>query len=252
MSPELNLMRAGKNIEPIVGFPKLAVMTDKPLRPKAIGGKVLQMAAEPKADTGKTNRMATFRRSAKVVAPKKYGDQKPPPTRIAATKETTEKEPAGYVRMRLRVQDGEVSVLGAKAVEGPLVEPKIQGALAYEATLGRRRIAAGAIPDVGEKRSFPAPKARGEQSGHFVTPLESYEINVRVPKEEVSLSSLPRLEVALYRVKEDLPVVHHAALMRDVPLGVQFDKHVREVGRLKGFQPEKHKKAAAQLRKAFK
>lgn len=243
-------MQIGRDIGPVVGFPKLAVMTDKPLRPKAIAGKVLRMEAEPKADAGKTNRMAAFKRSAKVVAPKKYGDQKPPSTRIAK-KETTEKEPAGYVRMRLRVQDGDVSVLDAKAVEGPLVETKIQGALAYEATLGPRRVAAGAIPDVGEKRSFPAPKGKGPQSGHFVTPLESYEINVRVPKESVSLASLPRLEVALYRVKEELPVVHAAALSA-APLGVQFDKHVREVARLKGFQPEKHKSVAAQLRKAFK
>ncbi len=250
MSPEPNMMRAGRNIEPIVGFPKLAEMTEKPLRPKAIGGKVLQMAAEPKADTGKTNRMAAFKRSAKVAAPKKYGDQKPPSTRILK-KETTEKEPAGYVRMRLRVKDGEMSVIDAKAVEGPLVEPKIQGALAYEATLGPRRVAAGAIPDVGEKRSFPAPKGKGPQSGHFVTPLESYEINVRVPKEEVTLKSLPRLEVAVYRVKEDLPVVHTASL-RPAALGAQFEKQVREVGRLKGFQPEKHTKVAAQLRKAFK
>ena len=251
MSPEFKTMKAGKNIEPIVGFPKLAVMSDKPLRPKAIKGKVLQMEAEPKADTGKTNRMKKFTRSAKKAAPKKYDDQKPPPTTRIAKKETTEKEPAGYVRMRLRVKDGEVSVLDAKAVEGPLVETKIQGALAYEATLGPRRVAAGAIPDVGEKRSFPAPKGKGPQAGHFVTPLESYEINVRVPKEEVTLKSLPRLEVAVFRVKEELPVAH-TALLAAAPLDVQFDKEVREVARLKGFQPEKHKGAAAQLRKAFK
>jgi hypothetical protein len=250
MSPEFKTMQTGRKIEPIVGFPKLDVMTDKPLRPKAIKGKVLAMAAEPKADTGKTNRMSAFKRTAKVVKPKKYEDQKPP-ERILK-KPAAEKEPAGYVRLRLQVKNGDVSVMSAHAVEGPLVDSKLDGALAYEAMVGTKRVAAGAIPDVGEKRSFPAPKGKGAQSGHFVTPLESYEINVRVPKEEVTLKTLPRLEVALYRVKEDLPVVHTAALRRDMELGAQFEKQVREVGRLKGFQPEKHKAVAAQLRKAFK
>lgn len=248
MSPEPNsMMRLGRDIGPIVGFPKLSMMSDKPPRPKSIAGKVLRMEAEPKADAGKTNRMAPFKKPGRVVTPKEFDEQKI--GRIS--KETTEKEPAGYVRLRLQVRDGDVSVLGAKAVEGPLVEPKLQGALAYEATLGKKRIAAGAIPDVGEKRSFPAPKAKGEQATHFVTPLETYEINVRVPKDEVTLEKLPRLEVALYRMKEDVPRVHRAALL-DAPLAVQFEKQVREVGRLKGFQPEKHKDVAAELRKAFK
>ena len=76
---------------------------------------------------------------------------------------------------------------------------------------------------------------------------------LRVPKESVSLASLPRLEVALYRVKEELPLVHAHELRRDISLGDQFEKHVREVGRLKGLQPDKQAKSvAAQLRKAFK
>ncbi len=248
MSPEFKTMQAGRNIEPVVGFPKLAVMTDKPLRPKAISGKVLQMAAEPKADTGKTNRMSTFKRSAKVVAVKKYADQKPLGKIV---KDTTVKEPPGYVRLTLQVRDGDVKVLAAKSVDGPLVEPKLEGALAYEATIGDTRVAAGAIPDVGVKRSFPAPKGKGPLSGHFVSPLESYEINVRIPKDRVSIAGLRRLEVALYRVKEELPIVRTDEL-RDIPLGQQFEKYVREVGRLKGFHPDAHKLVAGQLRKAFK
>jgi hypothetical protein len=247
MSPELNTMKIGRGIEPVVGFPKLGVMTDKPVRPKAIAGKIRSMAVEPKADAGKTGRMAPFKKAGRVTAAKALAEQKPGPV----VRETTEKEPGGYVRLRVRVTDGDVAVLSAKSVEGPLVEGKLQGDLAYEVMLGKKRVAAGAIPDVGEKRSFPAPKGRGAQAGHFVTPLESYEINVRVPKERVSLQALPRLDLALYRVKEELPIEHTHEL-RDAPIGLQFEKHVREVARLKGLQPEKQGKAvAAQLRKAF-
>jgi hypothetical protein len=234
MSPELNTMKIGRGIGPVVGFPKLGVMTEKPARPLPI--------------KGKQGRMAPFTKATRTATLREFPEQK----LGTIAKETTEKEPAGYVRLRLLVRDGEVSVLSAKSVEGPLVEGKIQGALAYEVMLGQKRVAAGAIPDVGEKRSFPVPKGRGQQSGHFVTPLESYEINVRIPKERVSLEALPRLEVALYRLKEELPVEHPDEL-REIPLGMQFEKQVREVGRLKGFQPDKHAKSvAAQLRKAFK
>lgn len=248
MSPEPNMMQIGRDTGPFVGFPKLGVMTDKPVRPKAIKGKVLRMAEEPKPDTGKQGRMAPFRKATRTTTRKEVAEQKLGPV----TRETTEKEPSGYVRIRLQVRDGDVKVLSAHSVEGPLVDSKLQGALAYEVMLGSKRVAAGAAPDVGEKRSFPAPKGRGAQSGHYVTPLDSYEINVRVPKESVSLESLPRLEVALYRLKEELPIERPEEL-RDIPLDEQFEKQVREIGRLKGLQPDKHEKAVgAQLRKAFK
>ena len=249
MSPEFDTMRIGRDSRPVVGFPTLAMMTDKPLRPKAIKGKVLRMVEEPAADKGKTNRMAAFRKPTRAAAtPKDLADQKPGPV----LKETTDDDGPGYVRVRLRVRDDEVTVLSAKSVEGPLVDDKLHGALAYEVLLGKKRVAAGAIPDVGEKRSFPAPKARGAQSGHFITPLDSYEINVRVPKDTVSLESLSRREVALYRVKEELPVEHTHEL-RDIAIGTQFDRQVREVARIKGLQPDKQAKPiAAQLRKAFK
>lgn len=246
MSPELNSMKIGRDFAPIVGFPKLGVMTEKPPRPRSIDGKVLRMAAEPPADKGKTKRMAPFTKVTRTAAPKDLPEQKEGP----GLREVVDDGP-GYVRLRLRVRDDEISVLSAKSVEGPLVDGKLQGALTYEVMLGQKRVAAGAIPDVGEQRSFPVPKGRGQQSGHFVTPLDSYEINIRVPKDRVSVDSLSRLEVALYRVKEELPVIH-AEELRDISIGTQFERHVREVGRLKGLQPDKQAKpVAAQLRKAF-
>ena len=237
-------MQTGRGIAPVVDNPRLARMTAKLPRPTRIAGKILLMAEEPKTDTGKQKRMPPVGKVSAQRAPKVRPDQVLGPPSKAAREAATTKEPAGYVRLRLRVQDGELSVLGAKAVEGPLVESKLQGQLAYEVTLGQKRVAAGAVLDVGERRSFPDPKGKGEQQGHYATPLPSYEVMVRVPKEEVSAASLPRLEIALYRIKEELPV-EATMLAAAGPIGPQFEKELREVGRMKGIRPEKLAKAVA-------
>ena len=240
-------MNTARGAKAVVSNARLPRMAEKAPAPRKIGGKVVLMAAKPKADKGKQKRMAAFAKAKAVRAPKLRPDQTEP-----KKARTTAKAQGGYVRLRLRVTDGEVSVIGAKAVEGPLVEGKLQGALAYEATLGDARVAAGAIPDVGERRSFPAPDAKGELAGHHVTPLRSYEVNVRVPKEKVSSSALPRLEIALYRMKEELPVVRPEQL-EAAPLGAQFERELREVGRLKGIRADSLAEPVAdEVKRAFK
>jgi hypothetical protein len=247
MADEVNRMNIARRAQPVVLDPKLARMTEKAPAPRRIGGKVLLMAEEPKADTGKQKRMAPVRKAGAARAAKTRSDQlEPPPRRV------TEKQPSGYVRLRLRVEDGEMSVVGAKAVEGPLVESKLQGALAYEVMLGTKRVAAGAIPDVGEKRSFPDPRGKGEMQGHHITPLTSYEVTVRVPKDQVSASALPRLEIALYRVKEELPVNRVERLAAGA-MGPQFERELREVGRIKGIRPDRLAKPVRdEVTKAFR
>ncbi len=240
-------MKTGRGIQPVVDNPKLPLMSDTPPPPRSIRGKILRMAEEPKPDTGKQNRMSAFRKAAAVRAPKTRPDQKEP----NLTRAETAQQPEGYGRLRLRVTDGEIAVVGAKAVEGPLVEPKLQGALAYEVTVGEKRVAAGGIPDVGERRSFPDPKGRGAMSGHHVEELRTYEVNVRVPKEQVSAASLPRLEIVLYKMKDELPEPRVDRLPAG-PIGIQFDRELREVGRMKGIRPDRlAKPVAQQVRKAF-
>jgi hypothetical protein len=81
-----------------------------------------------------------------------------------------------------------------------------------------------------------------------VATLPVYEVNVRVPKEQVSAASLPRLEIALYRVKEPLPVERPEA----GAIGPQFERELREVGRIKGIRPERlSQRAADEVRAAF-
>ena len=87
--------------------------------------------------------------------------------------------------------------------------------------------------------------------GHHVEELETYEVNVRVPKERVSASALPRLEIALYRMKEELPEAR-PDMLAAAPIGEQFERELREVGRMKGIRPDKlARPVAQQVRKAF-
>jgi hypothetical protein len=88
--------------------------------------------------------------------------------------------------------------------------------------------------------------------GHHVVELPSYEVNVRVPRAAVKAAELPKLEVALFRIKEDLPE-EAAAIAAEAPLADQFQKELREVARLKGIKPDKLAKPVAdQLKKAFR
>lgn len=242
-------MQTGRGIKPVVGNARLPRMTDTPPEAIPVGGKTLLMTAKPKADTGKTKRMPPASKAV-LRQTKTRPDMEAPKAKTAARAKD------GYVRLRLRVTEGgRLTVVGAKAVEGEFVEPKLQGVLAYEAALGPRRIAAGGIPDVGEQRSFPDPKAPlPEMKGHHVTELASYEVNVRVPRDAVTAAELPKLEVALFRIKEDLPADATAlAAAEQAPLGDQFQRELREVARLKGIKPDKLAKPVAdELRKAFK
>ena len=157
------------------------------------------------------------------------------------------------MRLRVRVTERRpAKVVGAKAVEGELVEPKLQGAMAYEATWRPARRRRG-HPDAGERRSFPDPKAKGpEMEGHHVTELPSYEVNVRVRKDEVKPAELPELELALFRIKEDLPPEANA-IAAGARLDDEYQRELRPVARLKGIRPDKLPKPVAdQVRKAFR
>lgn len=240
-------MQTGRGSKPVVENPRLPRMTDEPPEEKLFGGKRRVMKAKPKADTGKTKRMAPVVKGT-VRQPKSHPEMEPRRTRRSPGGEE------GYVRLRLRVtESGRLQVVGAKAVEGPLVDPKLQGAMAYEVTLAGQRLAAGGIPDVGDRRSFPDPDAaHPEMEGHHVTPVPAYEVNVRVPKAEVTPAQLPDLEIALFRIKDDLP---DGAAARSAArgLGQEFERELREVGRLKGIKPDSLAKPIADMvKEAFR
>lgn len=156
------------------------------------------------------------------------------------------------MRLRLRVSGDSVTVVGAKAVDGPLSErPTLQGALAYDVTVGKKRVAAGSIPDVGERRSFPdeRPGASAEQQGHHIAEVSVFEVNVRVPASELTMAALPRVNIRLYRIKEQPDL----RLLKPGTLGDQFQRELREVARVRGIDVAKlGAPHAAQLRKALR
>lgn len=239
-------MQTGRKVPPVVENARLAKMTELAPKPTSVRGRTLLMPAAPKADTARTGRMTPFKPPGRAVIrqPKVRSE-------MEARKLVSEQAPRkdGYVRLQLRVSGKKLSVVGARAVEGPLVqESKLDGDLVYEVALGGRRVSVGSVPDAGVRRSFPAPDGPKEMQGHFISELESFDVAVRVPASDVELSALPKLEIALYRLKEELP----RQTLDERPLSEQFGRELREVGRVKGIRPERLAEPfQAELKKAL-
>lgn len=144
----------------------------------------------------------------------------------------------GYVRLRMRYDHGNLSVVGVKRVSGPLVsKERLEEGFVYEVTRGRRRIYTEALPDLGVERSFPPPEGEetAEVHGHHIVELDIYEFNVRVPANEFTTRSLRNLQVTLYETTE----IPESLQMDARTLKTQFDKELREVSKLKGIDRNK-------------
>jgi hypothetical protein len=140
----------------------------------------------------------------------------------------------GYVRLRICYDRGELSVVSAKRVDGPLVQPqRLEEGFVYEVRRGSQRISAESIPDLGVQRGFPPPEGEEtkELQGHHITHLAAYEFNVRIPADEFTRRSLRNLQIALYETVE-IPEVRQ---MDARPLDVQFED-LRKVGQLKDIR----------------
>ncbi|HEY7036340.1 MAG TPA: hypothetical protein VH482_33740, partial [Thermomicrobiales bacterium] len=142
--------------------------------------------------------------AAKVRRPRKpsgeidFGDQQPRRGRGGARSSAG---PEQYVRLRVRVTDGRLSVVESHLVDGPLGQATgFPGGNAYEVTLGDRLLHAGALPDLGVQRSFPNPKGPPDEHGHFLTDRRVYEFMARVPAEEVRPDTIGEIAVRLHRV----------------------------------------------------
>jgi hypothetical protein len=231
--------------EAVSDNPKLPRMDEKELRPSRIKGAVKLMEEAPKPAKGGKDYMAP---ASKAKPSAKKGRQ---PRGDQEARKTARRTPESYLRLRVHVENGEMSVLDVKEVEGPLAMPDaIPTGFAYEVTLGAKRVAVGSIPDLGTWRGYPRPGGEPGVSGqHHLTPMTEAEFNVRVPRTELSMSALPRTEIALYQVKEEVS---------DQPLGLspldeQFSRELREIARLKGIHVEKlSKPTQKKFRQALK
>lgn len=189
---------------PVVDNPAQPRMGEKIIRPRRIGRKVVRMPNEPTNEVTGNNIMKPVPGRRSTARPKSVGDQVP----IAVSEEAVA-EDTGYVRLRVRLQDGELELRGAKFVEGPLQRDEpVSAGLTYEAKVGRRRIAHGDMPDAAEWRSHPDPEGRRGLEGHHVTEQRRSDFNVRIPAGEVDEKTIEDLTVTVYRWRGEGPGEH--------------------------------------------
>jgi hypothetical protein len=140
---------------------------------------------------------------------------------------------SGYVRLRIRMDEGEMSIVDTHHVDSELALPTaLHGGNAYDVTLGDRLLHADSLPDVSVSRSYPNPDpgAPPEQRHHHFQQLSMYEFDVRVPLADLTPADLGKVEIAYYRVKE-----HTDRAMTAQPLARQYSKELREVNRIVGL-----------------
>jgi hypothetical protein len=218
----------------VVENPDLPRMGEIEVPPSRMGRRVVTMPDEPLPYRGTRNLMDPVPRGrAAGKRQGELGDQEEPPARRSQRKAASIGQ-EGYVRLRIRVEHGELSVAGATFVEGPLAQPEmVHPGLSYEVKVGRRRVAVGDVPDP-EWRSYPDPSGRPGLEGHHITEPESYEFTVRMSAAEFTEPALAETNVALYRWTGEGPgeALEAAAIARQ-PKGA-----VTRIGVLRGIDVE--------------
>jgi hypothetical protein len=174
---------------------------------------------------GKTVRKPTVDASrgaaARLDRPKELPDQEGRRPRTSDT----------YVRLRIRVEDGDLRVVDSQVVQGSLEQTTFFGGpYAYEVNLDGVRLHAGALPDLGVMRAFVPPGKEGEHLGHNFQELTTYGFDVRVPSTDLTTAALRRLQVRLFRVKAqpDHEIDSVESLER------HLEANMREVGEVTG------------------
>jgi hypothetical protein len=231
---DAKLPRMGEGASPVDGR-----------RPRA------QMPEAPPADAGKQRRMGAVKvtkaRAGGEPPARGFADQVPKAGARPAAADG-ENGGAGYLRLRVIVEDGELVLGGANVVDGPLVQQAtLHPGLAYEVTVDGRRVATGEVLDAGVRRSFPDPSGRPAMSGHHITVPRRYEVAVRVPLAEVSMSALSRAHITLYRWRGGEASALGARSIRPA-----LGERAETIGRLKGIKVAALPKAVqAKLRRAM-
>jgi hypothetical protein len=231
-TPWQRTMSTDPDAEPVVDDPKKPEMTDKAPQPRRIARKVLLMPDKPSAPKGSRNRMDPLPEK----RPRAARRRPPlPEQEEVRTRGRTRAGDEGYVRLHMRVEPDGLSVQNITRVDGPLIaNEELHGDLGYEVAVAGQRVASGALPDVGLRRSFPPQEPAAGQAGHFFTPAPSYEFIARVPRDKISLDALPEVEVALHGIKEG-PVPRTEG---PEPLAAVHPRQLREVTRLRGIRLE--------------
>jgi hypothetical protein len=134
----------------------------------------------------------------------------------------------GYVRLRVRYENGVLRVLNAKQVEGPLVQSaQVGSGVVYEVTSNGRRVSLEWLPDTGVSRAFANIDRPEAYLGHEGTVLGAFEFIARVPLAELAPQALPKVQIALHRV-----VTPPETPLSAEPLATQLGAAVVEMARL--------------------
>jgi len=130
----------------------------------------------------------------------------------------------GYVRLLVEVDGSEMRILDASIVEGALVQPELTGVMAYEVTIGDRRVGSGAFDDLTEQHAYAPPDE--ETLGHLISNVGCFQFTVRIPRSEITLDELSDLRIALVRPQTT------TQLSMDIVLapGVSFENAAVESG----------------------
>ncbi|HEY6802637.1 MAG TPA: hypothetical protein VI306_03560 [Pyrinomonadaceae bacterium] len=188
-----------------------------------------QLKPETRSRTKATVDPATLKKTRSSSSSLYFEDQTPKRTRAV---DNSVAQGEQYIRMRIRVNNGRLSVIDSHLIDGPLRQGAgFPGTNAYEVTLGERLLHAGALPDLGVQRSFPNPEGARQQRGHYITERDIYEFMARVPASEVTSDTIRKIVVRLLRVKEE------ASLNRldQAPLGTQLEREIRPIAELVGL-----------------
>jgi hypothetical protein len=217
-------------------------------RPKAKAGarsRSRTMADDAQPDKSGKGPMGRFNRGKKEKPPKSFGAQEPARKRAARAGES-------YLRLRVRVEGGDMSVVDARQVEGPLTQPStVHGNYVAELLYNGEPVAVEAIPDLGERRSYFDPgRAVTEGGSHGSWEIPTAEFALRLPSDAMSSRSLSRADIVLYQVKDSSQPLRTRA---DASLRDDYQSELREVARLQGVELSSLSKAAqASVRRVLK
>jgi hypothetical protein len=219
----------GARKRPVVTAPHLPAMEKRGKVKTVLRNTLLPLmgAGAPQHTTGRGT-MAPVPTKVPPSAPPGGNPQQPPESQIGSSSS------GGYVRMKVRLENGQLSVTGLKQVPGPLAMPSgVVHGYAYEVLLDEQQVALGSIPDVGVRRSFANRDVPGHEGKHHFANVPTIEFFVRIPKGYVSTANLPKLNVVLHNVRGAPDRLTSLA-----PLQKQSGVDTVEVARLKGIRLE--------------
>ena len=209
---------------PVVEDDRLPRMADKVDRPHEVREGADTMAETPPAVEGGGRRMPP--RPSDLTHRAHLPPQQPP-------QRAAEDRGESYLRLTVHNENGELTVVAAREVEGPLAVPEtLPSGVAWEAVAGDRRIGMGHVPDAGVIRAFAnrdVPEPGGRHG--FQQQVSSFDFNVRIPRQEVTPDLLPDLRISLHRL-------HKAPeqALGTTPLHQQLsEEEFTEIGRLDGL-----------------